>query len=121
MFAGIIFILSFFNYESPRYLMKVGKREQALTTLARLRNLPVDNEFVTDEIADIHRQLEEEQEATHGNGFFSHLREIFLVKSNLYRIYLGLFSQIMSQWSGAQSMTVSLVHYLCKFCKIVHI
>ncbi|KAI4737586.1 putative quinate permease [Aureobasidium sp. EXF-12298] len=106
MFAGIIFILSFFNYESPRYLIKAGKRDNAVANLARVRGLPADHEVVQAEIADIENQLHEEQEATMGQGAFGLLREMFLMPNNAYRLYIGLGSQVLSQWSGAQSMTV---------------
>lgn len=106
MFAGIIFILSFFNYESPRFLIKCGQTEHAYTNLARVRGLPADHEAVVTEIHEIEHQLQEEQEATMGQGVFGILREMFLMPNNAYRLYLGLGSQVLSQWSGAQSMTV---------------
>lgn len=106
MFAGIIFILSFFNYESPRFLIKKGDPEHAYENLARVRGLPRDHYYVTDEINEIQHQLHEEQEATLGQGFFGYLKEMFLMPNNFYRIYLGLGSQLLSQWSGAQSITI---------------
>ena len=106
MFAGIILILSFFNYESPRYLVKIGQDDKATANLARVRGLPVDDEHVIKEIADIQQQLQEEQEATLGQGWLGILKEMFLMPNNFYRIYLGLASQLLSQWSGAQSITI---------------
>lgn len=106
MFAGIIFLLTFLNYESPRYLVKRGKDEEATANLARVRNLPIDHDVIIKEIADIQHQLHEEQEATLGQGWLGYLKEMFLMPNNLYRIYLGLFSQLLSQWSGAQSITI---------------
>ncbi|CZT09986.1 probable MFS quinate transporter [Rhynchosporium agropyri] len=106
MFAGIIILLSFFNYESPRYLVKIGKDDEATSNLARVRNLPIDHDHVIKEIADIQQQLHEEQEATLGQGWKGYLKEMFLMPNNFYRIYLGLFSQLLSQWSGAQSITI---------------
>jgi sugar porter (SP) family MFS transporter len=106
MFAGIIFILSFFNYESPRYLVKRGKDEEAIVNLARVRNLPVDHPVVVAEIAEIQAQLNEEKEATLGLGWKGLLKEMFLMPNNLYRIHIGLLSQLLSQWSGAQSITI---------------
>ena len=106
MFAGIIFILSWFNYESPRYLVKKGQIEHAVTNLARVRGLATDHEYVLKEVGEIQHQLAEEQEATMGQGFTGILREMFLMPNNLYRIYLGLCSQLLSQWSGAQSITI---------------
>jgi hypothetical protein len=106
MFAGLIFVLSWFNYESPRYLIKRGKVEHAITNMARIRHLPLDNEYVLKKIGEIQNQLAEEQEATMGQGFRGILREMFLMPNNFYRIYLGLGSQLLSQWSGAQSITI---------------
>lgn len=106
MFAGIIFILSFFNYESPRYLVRRGKDEHALINLARVRNLPVEHPAVIGEISEIQAQLNEEKEATMGLGWTGLLKEMFLMPNNLYRIHIGLLSQLLSQWSGAQSITI---------------
>lgn len=106
MFAGIIFILSWFNYESPRYLVKIGQDDKATANLARVRGLTVDHEHVIKEIADIQQALAEEQEATLGQGWTGYLKEMFLMPNNFYRIYLGLASQLLSQWSGAQSITI---------------
>lgn len=106
IFAGIIFILSFFNYESPRFLIKKGNVEQAYTNLARVRNLPVDHEYINYEISGIQRQLEEEQESTRGQGFMGYVKEIFCQRDNLYRISIGLGAQLFSQWSGAGSITL---------------
>lgn len=41
-----------------------------------------------------------------GQGMVGYLREMFLMPNNFYRIYLGLGSQLLSQWSGAQSITI---------------
>jgi MFS family permease len=57
MFSGLILILSFFNYESPRFLIKQGKDEQATVNLARIRHLPVDDIHVVKEINEIQALL----------------------------------------------------------------
>lgn len=106
MFAGIVFLLSFTQYESPRYLVKIGKDEEAIINMSRVRNLPRDNPYVLQEINNIRLQLQEEEEATLGQGWLGVVKEMFLVPSNLYRIYLGLMAQILSQWSGAGSITL---------------
>lgn len=102
MFAGIIFLLSFLNYESPRFLVKSGKPEQATVNLARIRGLPADHIHVVKEINEISEQLQEENEATMGQGWSGILREMFLMPNNAYRLYLGFGSQLLAQWSGAQ-------------------
>ncbi|KAL1981963.1 hypothetical protein VTN96DRAFT_1975 [Rasamsonia emersonii] len=106
MFAGLIFILSFLQYESPRYYIRRGQDEKALAVMARVRNLPADHEYVVREITEIQRSYQEELEATMGAGFFGILKEMFLMPSNLYRLYLASMAQILSQWSGAGSITL---------------
>ena len=107
MFAGIIFCLTFFQSESPRYLIKQGKHERALATMARLRHLPETHPYVTKEIAAIKLSHQEEIEATKSAGLIGKLKEMFLVRSNLYRLFLATGAQVMSQcWSpsGRQSL-----------------
>ncbi|EXJ67594.1 uncharacterized protein A1O5_08939 [Cladophialophora psammophila CBS 110553] len=106
MFAGLIFILSWFNNESPRFLIKKGKIDHAIANLAKIRGLSPDDEYITAEINGIKHQLDEEQEATMGQGFLGIIREMFCMPNNFYRIYLGLGVQLFGQWSGAQSITM---------------
>ena len=106
MFATVIFILSFFQYESPRYLIKQGRNAQALQVMSRLRKLPSDHQYVQHEINAITVSHHEELEATQGTGWLGVLREAFTVPSNLYRVGITIGAQIMSQWSGAGSITL---------------
>ncbi|PMD67582.1 putative MFS quinate transporter [Hyaloscypha bicolor E] len=110
MFASLILILTFFQYESPRYLIKKGRGEQATKNMAIIRNLPQDDSYVVREINAIQVQLQEEEEATMGQGWIGIVKEMFLIPSNFYRIYLGLMSQVLSQWSGAGSITLYAVN-----------
>ncbi|KAJ4288445.1 hypothetical protein N0V90_011680 [Kalmusia sp. IMI 367209] len=111
MFAGIIFTLSFFSKESPRWLIKVGRHEEALRNLAQLRQLPADHPYVVSEVLDINDQLNREREATMGTSWLGPIRELFASKANLYRIQLSIFSQLLSQWSGANSITIYAPQY----------
>ncbi|KAI2786963.1 hypothetical protein POX_g09360 [Penicillium oxalicum] len=106
IFAGLIFLLSFLQCESPRYLIKRGKVEQAIANLSRLRNLSPDHEYLVREITAIQTAHEIEMEATRGTGPLGMIKETLLIPSNLYRVYLALMAQILSQWSGAGSITL---------------
>lgn len=106
MFAGIIFLLSFGAKESPRWLIKVGRHEEGLKNLSQLRNLPEDHPYVQTEIIDINDQLNREREATMGTTWLGPIREMFSSKSNLYRLQLSVMSQLLGQWSGANSITM---------------
>ena len=111
MFAGIIFLLSFGAKESPRWLIKVGRHEEALKNLAQLRNLPADHPYVQTEIIDINDQLNREREATMGTSWLGPVREMFASKSNIYRLQLSVMSQLLGQWSGANSITIYAPQY----------
>ncbi|KAF1914718.1 MFS quinate transporter-like protein [Ampelomyces quisqualis] len=111
MFAGIIFTLSFFTRESPRWLIKVGRHEEALENLSRLRQLPDDHPYITSEVMDINDQLNREREATMGTTWLGPVRELFTNRANLYRLQLSLLSQILGQWSGANSITIYAPQY----------
>ncbi|ORY59654.1 putative MFS quinate transporter [Pseudomassariella vexata] len=106
IFAGIIFILSFFQYESPRYLVKRGQHEEALVNMAHIRHLTVDDPYVLREINAIQVAHDEELEATKGTGPVGILKEMFLIPSNLYRLHMAFMTQLLSQWSGAGSITL---------------
>jgi sugar porter (SP) family MFS transporter len=106
IFAGLIVIFSFFVKESPRYLAKVGKDDLAILNMAAIRNLSIEHPYVLTEMRDVRDQLEREKEATHGSGLFSPLKELFFVRSNRYRLMLGVMSQLLGQWSGANSITI---------------
>ncbi|KAI1452490.1 putative MFS quinate transporter [Annulohypoxylon moriforme] len=106
IFAGLIFILTFFQYESPRFLVKQGNYQKAAENMAHIRHLPVDGSYVISEINAIRDAHEEELEATMGTSWYGVLKEMFLIPSNLYRLYLSAMVQFLSQWSGAGSITL---------------
>ncbi|TQS33296.1 hypothetical protein Golomagni_06366, partial [Golovinomyces magnicellulatus] len=106
MMAGIIFILTFFQYESPRFLVKQRKSAEATKVLARLRKQPEDSDYIVGQIATIQAALDEELEATRGVGLLGKVKEMFLDKRNLYRLYMVTMVQLLSQWSGAGSITI---------------
>lgn len=41
-----------------------------------------------------------------GSGPMGVIKEMFLIPSNLYRVYLAFMAQLLSQWSGAGSITL---------------
>lgn len=106
MFAGIIFILTFFQWESPRFLVNKGRPDKAAEVMAHLRQQPVDSDYIVGEVSTIQAALDRELEATKGVGWLGKLKEMFLDRSNLYRVFLATMVQLLSQWSGAGSITL---------------
>jgi SP family sugar:H+ symporter-like MFS transporter len=55
LMTGLIFLP-----ETPRYLIKVGKKEQAAKSLSRLRRLPVDNPYLQEELTEVEENYQHE-------------------------------------------------------------
>lgn len=107
MFAAVIFTFSFLNKESPRHLLHRGRDAEALRALCYIRNLDPTHPAITAEFAAIVHQLEEERAATAGhNGSLRAIVSELCLAPNLYRIYLGIAIQLLTQWCGPQSITV---------------
>lgn len=97
--GGLMLIGLFFLTESPRWLMKQGRHEDALHSLAYIRNEPDDSEAVQVEIAEIRASIEEELMATEGVTW----REV-LQKGNRYRFFLAFCIMFWQQFSGTNSI-----------------
>lgn len=99
--AGGLFTLP----ESPRYFVKRGKLDQAITALARVRGQPRDSDYIQQELAEIVANHEYEMQVVPQGSYFSSWANCFkggLSKpsSNLRRTILGTSLQMMQQWTG---------------------
>ncbi|KAJ6120484.1 hypothetical protein N7523_004764 [Penicillium sp. IBT 18751x] len=97
--GGLMLIGLFFLKESPRWLMKQGRRDEALKSLAYIRNESEDNEEVQKEIAEIYAAIEEETAQSEGVTWKECLH-----KSNRYRFFLGFVIMFWQQFSGTNSI-----------------
>ncbi|KAK3699501.1 hypothetical protein LTR37_016458 [Vermiconidia calcicola] len=106
MFGVIILLSTIFAVESPRHYVQVGKRQNALETMAKLRNMTPTDPYVIGEIAAIEASFNEEKEASAGIGWKGMAKEIFTIPRNSYRLALTNFAQLMACWSGGSAITV---------------
>ncbi|KAF7533513.1 hypothetical protein G7054_g7027 [Neopestalotiopsis clavispora] len=102
---------SFFLCDSPRWLFLVGRHDEAIETLEKLRGLPRDHPRIQAEISAIRDSIIDETNAN-GSGFKAILKETFLVPANLRRVQQSLVSYALAQLSGANSVTSYLVPIL---------
>jgi sugar porter (SP) family MFS transporter len=87
--AAAFFVLMFFMPESPRWLVKAGREEEAAGTLRRLGG----DEMARNEIADIRRALaEDDSQATYAELFRT---------DRLRVLILGVGLAVLQQWSGS--------------------
>ncbi|KAI0742087.1 general substrate transporter [Daedaleopsis nitida] len=86
--------------ESPRWLASQGRVEEAQSNLAYFRRLPVDDDRVRAEMAEIEAAISEEREARAGLG----PREAFLGKGNFVRFVIAVVIFVLQEWSGQNSV-----------------
>jgi sugar porter (SP) family MFS transporter len=97
--GGLMFIGLFFLKESSRWLMKQGRREEAVQSLAYIRNAPENSEEVQKEIAEIYAAIVEETALTEGVTWKECLQ-----KSNRYRFFVAFCMMFCQQFSGTNSI-----------------
>lgn len=105
--AGLLLIGTLFCVESPRWLIKVNRHDDAAKALSKLRNLPINHPYVLSEIADVNEQLSNEKQEVSGNSYFQLLRELICVKSIRYRFFVIVaLSHVLGPWTGANAVTI---------------
>ncbi|KAI4702964.1 hypothetical protein J4E81_001837 [Alternaria sp. BMP 2799] len=92
------------NKESPRFLAKQDKWEEATTVLARMRNLPHSHPYVQDEIKDIADQLEHERMLVAGASIKDLLKEMFTIPGNRKRALISIGLMICQQMTGTNAI-----------------
>jgi hypothetical protein len=80
--------------------MMVDKKDDAVSTLAKLRCLPTNHPRIEGEIQDIENSI-----SGMGSSFVDIAKETFTVPSNLRRLQQALISYALAQLSGANSVT----------------
>jgi len=96
-FMGLLVIVI---KESPRWLVKKGRREEALKNLAYLRKVPLDDTSLLEEFSEIEESAEIEARITEGVKW----REI-LLPNNRKRVFIGVYVLLAQQLSGTLLFT----------------
>lgn len=97
--GGALLIGVFFLKESPRWLAKQGRYEEATASLAYMRCDDVNDPDIIKEIADIRASIEEELTLTEGVTW----REV-LLPGNRYRFAVAFTIFLCQQFSGTNSI-----------------
>jgi hypothetical protein len=112
IYMAFVIGLTFFAYESPRWLVRAGRIDEAKRNLSALRGLPADSTRVSTEFEKIVSELDKERART---GVLTHVVswkatrscfvETFTVKANIRRVMQTCISYGLAQLSGANSVT----------------
>ncbi|KAK3952316.1 general substrate transporter [Pseudoneurospora amorphoporcata] len=91
--------------ESPRFFVKKGKMDRAAVVLSRLRDQPLDSDYVRDELAEIIANHEFEMQVVPQGNYFQQWANCFRGSiwqggSYLRRTILGTSMQMMQQLTG---------------------
>jgi sugar porter (SP) family MFS transporter len=99
IFGGFLFLGLFLLKESPRWLVKQGRYDEATASLAYIRKRDVSDPEIVTEIAEIRASIEEELNATEGVRW----REC-IQPGNRMRFLTGFFIMFWQQFSGTNSI-----------------
>ncbi|KAJ5157473.1 Quinate permease [Penicillium canariense] len=99
LFAGMLFC-----NESPRWLAKQDRWEEARATLSTVRALPPDHPYVEEEFQAIATQLEQERALISGSGFWDLMKEMWLIAGNRNRAMISIFLMVCQQMTGTNAI-----------------
>lgn len=103
--SGILLLSSFACEESPRYLCKAGRFADGTQALSRLWNIPIHDPRIQHEFEGILNQMGDTPAGTRIQRLGRAVKQLITDKSNLSRLTFLAITQVLSQWSGATSVT----------------
>lgn len=102
---GVILIIGMLClHESPRFLWRKGRSEDAFRVLSWTRSLPEDHPFVVQEANDVVGQLDQEGLLAGDTTHFGLWKEILFDRSNRNRLALGLSLMVLQQLMGVNAI-----------------
>lgn len=107
--AGLLAIGIPFLRESPLWLLKQDRDEQALKVYSYYRNLPVDHVYIAQDVAFVKGQIEHERSLTTGGrptfgAFLKGACKEALMKGMWNRFALVFIMFMWQGWSGAAAI-----------------
>ncbi|KAH7375571.1 general substrate transporter [Plectosphaerella cucumerina] len=107
--AGALLVGGFFLHESPLWLFRKGRRTEGEAALVSLRQLPIEHQYMQEELDIINARLSEEASvaAKYGTGFFAYIRGSLyeLSRKGMYnRVILVFCAFALQNMSGAAAI-----------------
>nr|OQO19490.1 hypothetical protein B0A51_11536 [Rachicladosporium sp. CCFEE 5018] len=102
--ALCMFVCMFFCHESPRWLARKDRWDEASSILSLVRALPPTHPYVAEELTEIQEQLEHERRLI-GNATFKVLmKEMWTIPGNRKRALLSIGLMICQQMTGTNAI-----------------
>jgi len=102
--AVLLLFSMFFCKESPRWLARKDRWDEATTILSNVRQLPADHPYVANELLEIREQLDHERRLIGDAGFKDLMREMWLIPGNRKRALISVGLMICQQMTGTNAM-----------------
>ncbi|AEO69807.1 uncharacterized protein THITE_2120553 [Thermothielavioides terrestris NRRL 8126] len=90
--------------ESPRWLARKDRWEDAKKVLSRTRNLPPTHPYIQEEFQEIVDQLEQERRLIGDASFWNLQREMWTIAGNRRRVLVSIFLMICQQMTGTNAI-----------------
>ncbi|KAI1632500.1 general substrate transporter [Biscogniauxia mediterranea] len=104
--ALLLFGLMIICNESPRYLARKDRWEEAKAILVRIRNLPENHPYLQEEFQEIAEQLDYERRLMGDATFWTLQKEMWTVPSNRKRAILSISLMVWQQMTGTNAINV---------------
>ncbi|KAK3382062.1 general substrate transporter [Lasiosphaeria ovina] len=92
------------NEESPRWLARQDRWEEAKRVLSRTRNLDQNHPYMQDEFQEIVDQLEHERRITGDASYWTLTREMWTIEGNRKRAIISITLMICQQMTGTNAI-----------------
>jgi len=102
--AVLLFASMWFCNESPRWLARQDRWDEASTVLSRVRNLPATHPYVAGELTEIKDQLDHERRLIGDATFKDLMREMWTIPGNRKRALLSVGLMICQQMTGTNAI-----------------
>ena len=102
--AVLLFSSMWMCNESPRWLARKDRWDEAAGTLSLVRNLPSTHPYVAGELSEIQEQLEHERRLIGDAKFKDLMREMWTIPGNRKRALLSVGLMICQQMTGTNAM-----------------
>lgn len=94
----------FFCNESPRWLARKDRWDEASRILSTVRQLPASHPYVAGELSEIQEQLEHERRLIGDAGFKDLMREMWTIPGNRKRALISVGLMICQQMTGTNAI-----------------
>lgn len=98
--AIVLLVGMFISSETPRWLARQDRWDEAARVLSRVRNLPQTHPYVQDELQEMADQLAWERRLIAGSGVADLLKEMVMVPGNRKRALISIGLMICQQMTG---------------------